>query len=319
MTDPIIEEAIAWFARSQSDRRTCADEDRLAHWLKQDPRHQTAYERVASLYRKAGPEITPRALPARRTSSSRGWAFAAAVLILILGGALIVRTDGLHTTRQTLTAVKRENRKIVMPDQSEIVLAAESSLATRYSATQRTVELDRGEAYFEVSKDPERPFTVHAGGVSITALGTAFDVREEAGFLHVAVTEGAVKITPRSFFSFGRVLSSDRTLAILKPGDEYILAAADKHGTIRRTQPTQAKSWISGTLEFSNEPLRSVVAAANRYLQQPVTIEDSSLQTLRISGVIHAGSTESLVGSLEASFPIKAIRTPAGTALIRKE
>jgi ferric-dicitrate binding protein FerR (iron transport regulator) len=55
LCDPITEEALAWFARAQSDRRTRADEDRLSHWLKQDSRHEAAYSRVTALYRAAWP------------------------------------------------------------------------------------------------------------------------------------------------------------------------------------------------------------------------------------------------------------------------
>src|SRR5690606_2371735 len=72
MHDPITEEAIAWFVRTHSDQRTLVDEDRFAQWLKQDPEHARAYERVERVWRAAGPQITPRPLESERRPSRPG-------------------------------------------------------------------------------------------------------------------------------------------------------------------------------------------------------------------------------------------------------
>lgn len=64
------------------------------------------------------------------------------------------------------------------------------------TATSRTIRIDSGEAFFEVAKDSQRPFVVHAADTAITAIGTQFNVRRAAGQVVVAVAEGVVQVDP---------------------------------------------------------------------------------------------------------------------------
>src|SRR3546814_3411680 len=69
----------------------------------------------------------------------------------------------------------------------------ESAVATHYAADRRTVDLLRGEAFFQVESDRSRPFRVRADAVTVTVTGTAFDVGLTDGTLSVAVSEGIVE------------------------------------------------------------------------------------------------------------------------------
>ncbi len=86
------------------------------------------------------------------------------------------------------------NRDATLPDGSQVTIAGGSRLAARYSEKERGLSLERGEAFFRVKKDARRPFVVHALDATITAVGTAFNVRAEEGAVRVAVTEGAVSV-----------------------------------------------------------------------------------------------------------------------------
>ena len=63
-----------------------------------------------------------------------------------------------------------------------------------FTDTERRVRLERGEAFFQVTKDPRRPFVVEVGGVTVRAIGTAFNVRLGGGELDVLVAEGKVEV-----------------------------------------------------------------------------------------------------------------------------
>ncbi|MGH8240361.1 MAG: FecR family protein, partial [Steroidobacteraceae bacterium] len=92
-----------------------------------------------------------------------------------------------------------EHRDIFLRDGSQISLGAKTAIAAEITEDARIVVLTRGEALFHVKRDPSRPFRVIAGGGTITAVGTAFNVRRrEDDHVVVTVTEGTVEVTPGS-------------------------------------------------------------------------------------------------------------------------
>ncbi|MCG8696066.1 MAG: FecR domain-containing protein, partial [Minwuiales bacterium] len=126
------------------------------------------------------------------------WAIAA-TLLLTIGTTvwLAINEDSLTEPETQLRVVETkesEHRSIELEDGSTIALGAASSLSVNYSGKRRTVVLEAGEALFEVAKDPNRPFVVLAGNGTITAVGTAFNVRRDADRVVVTVTEGEVEV-----------------------------------------------------------------------------------------------------------------------------
>jgi transmembrane sensor len=81
-----------------------------------------------------------------------------------------------------------------LQDGSKITLDTRTQVRVDLSNTERRVDLDRGEAYFEVAKDPRRSFVVRAGRERIIALGTQFSVRRNGDDVRVVVTEGSVRL-----------------------------------------------------------------------------------------------------------------------------
>src|SRR5690606_35324362 len=85
-------------------------------------------------------------------------------------------------------------REYRLSDGSRITLGAGSRIRVDYTAAARRLTVEAGEAFFAVARDPQRPFVVHAGSGTITALGTAFNVRSLAGRVVVTVVEGKVEV-----------------------------------------------------------------------------------------------------------------------------
>ena len=73
-------------------------------------------------------------------------------------------------------------------DGSIVELNKGAQISIRYSGDERRVDLLSGEAYFEVAKNPDRPFIVSARGIDVKAVGTAFNVRLHNDSLEVLVT-----------------------------------------------------------------------------------------------------------------------------------
>lgn len=308
--DPITEEAIAWFAREQSDQRTRSDEDRFAHWLKQDPRHEQAYSQVAKLYRAAGPQMTPRPLPAGRPAGAEKtrqrrflpvkWAVAATLALLAVGTAWVVLDHRGPVSGGSFATAAGAQRTLKLSDGSTITLNTRSEVDIEIGEHHRTVRLGRGEARFQVARDPARPFTVETDTARVHALGTAFDVRVSATGLAVTLLEGRVEVVPTSSAAAGL-----ETVA-LTAGQRLSLDADSGERRLEAIGPALADAWLHRQLIFDAVPLPEAVEEANRYLSRPVVIEDPSLAEVRVSGVVRAGSLESFVGALESSFPITA-------------
>src|SRR5690606_20513701 len=87
-----------------------------------------------------------------------------------------------------------EVRRIALDDGSYMLLNTDSLAVIQFSEARRDVRLEKGEALFEVAKDPQRPFVVNAGDLTVKAVGTAFVVRREDSSVEVTVTEGVVEV-----------------------------------------------------------------------------------------------------------------------------
>jgi len=83
-----------------------------------------------------------------------------------------------------------EIASVPMRDGSKVTLNTDSQIRVTLTDSERRVDLKYGEAFFEVSKDPKRPFVVNAGGKRVIAVGTQFSVRRDANDIQVVVTEG---------------------------------------------------------------------------------------------------------------------------------
>ncbi len=90
--------------------------------------------------------------------------------------------------------VRLEPERHVLEDGSVVELNALTKLDVQYTPTERRVRLVRGEAYFIVAKNPQRPFRVSANQVTVQAVGTAFSVGLDPKELSVLVTEGKVRV-----------------------------------------------------------------------------------------------------------------------------
>src|ERR1700722_2985148 len=143
---------------------------------------------------KGAAAIRPQAPPRRRTR--RYWAMGiAAGLAAFVVGTLALRGSLSPEGREYITKTG-ERLEISLPEGSHISLGGKSRLYVAFTKARRNVNLEAGEAYFTVAKDPARPFVVHALNTDVIAVGTAFDVRDVADQVTVSVSEGVVKVRP---------------------------------------------------------------------------------------------------------------------------
>ena len=184
---------------------------------------------------------------------------------------------------------------VTMPDGSTATLNTNTRLQVAYDAHARRLVLERGQAVFHVAKGQPLPFEVVAGGRTITAHGTVFDVRLDRDAVAVALFEGKVSVSGGP---------GGRENALL-PNQMLTASAAGTRVTpIRSTE--QLTSWQNGMIVFDDEPLSVAVAEINRYVRRPLVIGDAGLSSLRISGAFQSGDTKAFVEAMQLYFPVQA-------------
>jgi transmembrane sensor len=306
VTPQIAAEAASWIARLHGPSRTPRMERDCLEWQQRSAAHRLAFERctdtwqdvaqisLANAFASGSSKVQADGAVAGLLRSRWPAALAAGVLLSVIVLSVQYWLGlGLHSTGLG------EHSLVVLDDGTRVSLNTDSRVRVKMGAERRTVDVERGEAYFEVVKDPRRPFVVRAGRSEVVALGTVFSVRLGTGGTQpdaaVAVTliegEVTVQATRRSGQASAKVL-------VLHPGERVRMIAGDGTGgselseQVDRPRLEPLVAWKRGEAVFDNVPLSDAIAELNRYNRMPVVIVgDPTIGSLRISGVYRTGDT----------------------------
>ncbi|HLP26553.1 MAG TPA: FecR domain-containing protein, partial [Acidobacteriota bacterium] len=191
---------------------------------------------------------------------------------------------------------------------------------------ERRIELLRGEAHFDVAKNPARPFIVAANHVAVRAVGTAFNVRLRDDAVDVLVTEGKVQVNDTVKGASLLPAAPDRAGApLLVQGERVrvsLVTETEKSAPpvvaiseVAAVEMRRALAWQERRLEFEDLPLTDVVAEFNRYNQTKLVIADPALHAKRFSGTFRADAYEPFVRLLEENFGVATERNAHGIEL----
>lgn len=220
-TEAIQAEAGEWILRLDEAPLDAATRRQLLAWLKTSPRHIDEFllasavwheldaidadKRidVAELLAEADHNVVPLSgdtvgdqnLAPTPATTRRRWLFGiAASITAALGLSLFF---ALHGPVERYETSLGQQTLFTLDDGSVVHLNTQSVLTVRMTDSSRNLELTRGEAMFEVAKDPTRPFRVTSGGVLVEAIGTRFNVYRRDDGVQVTVVEGEVKVESR--------------------------------------------------------------------------------------------------------------------------
>lgn len=265
---------------------------------------------------------------ARSPRPSRRWRFfptslaASILLTLVSAGAWYVWPTGDRYSTPIGGVAS-----VPLNDGSKITLNTASEVRVALTSKERRVELDKGEAYFEVAHDPSRPFIVQVGNKRVVAVGTKFSVRRNGEDIRVVVTEGKVRIDGGSATARDRQRAAGASADVLQqergPGETFLtpgsIASAGDDGVVIQERAlaelADGLSWRRGYLTFHNTSLADAVAEFNRYNAHRITIEDPKVAAIRISGTFRAVNYEAFVRVLDDGFAIHAANTEDTTTL----
>lgn len=253
-----------------------------------------------------------------RNRRSRRFSIAACIAVpfLILAGGLLFVCDktGLlsPTEYYEVNVPAGETARLILSDGTDVVLNSMTRMKypSRFGLFRRDVELE-GEAYFNVTKDESRPFTVNLDMFNIKVLGTRFNVKAYSQEpVRVSLEEGSVK------------LSDGRTLNLtLKSGEN---AEYDRwSGNCRITRPAEMEpftSWKHKRQTFSMTSLNEVLKTLERQYDVYFTIRDSSMLNDRFTlSFPNRYGIETVLDDIQTVSRVKFRKTPTGDYEVFKE
>ena len=357
----ILDEASVWFVDFRVGDIDAASREQFDQWLRQSPQHIRAYMEIARTYVElpalksdlrmdtdaliaaaqaegnivrldqgtaAGPSAPSAAEHHGVQRFSRAsWlkppALAASLLVTIGAGTLAAWL-WLHRYPTYATEIG-ENRSITLPDGSTVDLNARSRLRIEFSKGERDVTLLKGQALFDVAKDPARPFIVRSGDIVVRAVGTQFDVNTGSSGTTVTVVEGRVEVSkdgavgrvgePANFPPLGDASTTGPTYV---SAGQQLTVTAQRVSELKHADVAAATAWTQHRLIFDGTSLADVVEEFNRYNSRQIVIETSELNDFHVSGVYASTDPTSLLRFLREQPGVEVSESDNSVRITRK-
>jgi transmembrane sensor len=344
----IAQQAGDWYAQNRAGPLTHESREEFVAWLRASPQHVEEYLGVAAVardlrYATDDPDfdidvvlararldednVVKLARPAAQRSARLAWprqqatwwrgAAAAAIALTALAVSTVWSTRdgqrfGLARTYQTAHG---EQNVVRLPDGSVVTLNTDSQVTVRYTGRERIIDVERGQALFQVAHEAQRRFRVLAGSAEVVAVGTQFDVYRKPATAIVTVVAGSVAIYagPPTFDESGSGLP-ERAVRV---GAGYqVTVAGQEIGPPHAVDTWAAVAWLRRQIAFEDVPLGEVAAEFNRYGHVALEIDDPALGATPISGIFNAYDTESFAAFIQTLNGAAIERTPARIRII---
>lgn len=290
------------------------DQTLLKQWREQDPRHAQAYRDMEAMWSIA--QATPdAAFQARLAQNTRprapqwgrrafiaglGSACAAVAGVAVLGPQRWLESE---QYAQRYVSRKGERLEQTLPDGSLISLNTDSTVHVSFYQSERRVVLEKGEAFFQVRSEADRPFNVDAGQAVIRVTGTRFNVRRETDTVDVAVESGSVRVKSGPWWN-----STNYNLV----GEQGVRLGSGQQAAVQSRNMVQALAWRQGRAIFDAEPLEHIVAELNRYKETGIVLHSPSLRGLRVTGVFDVNDPQAFLEVLPSLAPVVIVQGADG-------
>lgn len=331
-SNDITTEACAWVAQIDTGDMSAADIAAFREWVSRSPRHAAEMREIAELSGQLSvlvemlgsldSTIKERRKLERRSLWGQLVARPVMVMTLIASLSIIIvgswYSFGPISPDEPLVYATRVGASDVidLADGTRVELNTDSELEVHYTETLRKVRVIRGEAFFNVAHNKERPFVVYAGNRQVRAVGTAFSVKHDKQDFEVIVTEGVVAVEPvkvpipltkqKVQDNESEVVSNDAEPVLMTANQviqmhtsqKVIVASAIVSRTPRDMQ--RQLSWREGLFDFSETPLAEVVAEMNRYTTRTIEIADPDIASVEFGGIFRTNEVDALIGAFES-------------------
>lgn len=308
-------EASTWMWRIDREL-TAKEQDSFFDWLAKNPENSNALAKYDRSWKRMDklsewlPEHSEKPNPdllAPSNPSKKFRIFTYAVAACLSLAAIIWFTlSKEESVPKPESGIAEVENRTTLADGSVVKLKDDAEMAVLYSAQERRVGLEMGEAFFMVARDPDRPFVVEVQGSEVSAVGTAFNVRIGSDFFEVLVSEGQVQVD-----SAGRYYDGPTAKPVLEASQRARISLSDLPetpaiATLTRGEIHRVLAWQHGLMTFSSKPLSEIAYELNHFNETQLIVLDEELAQSRFSGSFRSDNMKGFVRLLEAAFGAKA-------------
>ena len=280
----------------------------LKHWGKSKQRAdidiENAYQRVREVISGIEQGTSRNLYP---TNNIVSWvARIAAVLTIAIGIGMYLNayqeTIWVKLAWHSKENAKGERSKITLPDGSTVWLNADSELRypEEFSADAREIFLT-GEAFFDVTKNPKKPFIIHLADGQVRVLGTTFNVKAFDGdsLVETSVVTGKVAFIPNT--TAGHLQDT----MLLTPDHKAVYSRTFKKLSMEKTNGSEEKAWTEGRLIFRSARFDEVAKTLERTYARKITFAADDLRNCRLTGTFQSNSLEEVIALISETKDYK--------------
>lgn len=306
----VVEQAAAWHSQLGDEEWNESDRRDLDAWLKADPAHRTAFERMTSMGDRIAPADAATHAALREMHRAKPPRRAMLGLLLAAGlagcGWLLANTPAIRASMAAERTAHGQQKSATPAFQDRITLDSNSALDVDDS--QRTVRLWRGAVMANVHHSSPLPFVVRTQHGTAQALGTQFSVRVENDTTVVAVVASHVRACAALARPSCVTLGAGQA-ARLDAGGAHLLPAMDAQAE---------EGWAEGLLVADDLPLTRVLDQLNRYRAAPIRYDAADLKGLSLSGTFPLTDSEQALAAIGAALPVTVSVGTEGTVVRRR-
>lgn len=304
---PAMVAASRWYAKLVSGNANSNDVRAWEAWQADDPANLQAWQQLEEInqqFKQVSPKIALATLTSvdqislNQPSSERRRALKQLAMLLAVGSASWYgyREQPWRELVADYTTEIGENHAVTLADGTRLHLNTDSAVNIHFSATERLVELIKGEVLIETGHEQSgiyRPFRLQTQHGLVTALGTRFNVRNYGKQSKVSLFEGAVKVSPKNGLGESVTLKAGETVSFTEETVSSI--------SIARSTDT---AWVNGMLVAYAMRLDEFAAELSRY-RSGVLRCDPAVGNLVISGAFPTKDTDVVLQTLTRTLPVR--------------